>query len=176
MKNRGPKKRPASPSSVKSTTCQFLLFFFGVGFFCAVLAGGLALSEYRYNNAPADRRVKVYRQHGCHCAFAWGKAIEAEGFVVSQIEVDDLASIRRYLHTPASFSGCHVAEIGPYFLEGHVPAIVIKQLMLEKIPAYGVAVLEKRSASAPGDDIVVLDRRDGMHRWEERGSNSAVRF
>ncbi len=51
---------------------------------------------------------------------------------------------------PASILSCHTAKVGPYLVEGHVPAAVVKRLLTDKpkdIAGIGVAGMP---AGSPG--------------------------
>ncbi len=50
---------------------------------------------------------------------------------------------------PARLRQCHVALVGDYVIEGHVPADVIARLLKEKPPVVGLAV-EGMPAGSPG--------------------------
>jgi len=41
---------------------------------------------------------------------------------------------------PSQYGSCHTAKVGGYLIEGHVPAQDIKQLLLQKPKAIGLAV------------------------------------
>jgi hypothetical protein len=64
---------------------------------------------------------------------------------------------------------CHTAEVGGYFVEGHVPIDDIKRLLREKPDAKGLTV-PGMPAGSPGMEVpsgqvqpyeVILVRRDG---------------
>lgn len=158
---------------------RFLWIWAGVSLPAALFTGGISVWESNHR-IPVDRYVKVYRQHGCTCAIAWAKTLEADGFVVSLFESHDLQAMRRYLHTPAEFRGCHVAEIGHYFVEGHVPGDILKQLMRDHPPGIGVAVVshppKDDSTSDVPDDIVILDPQGEKHPVSRERSADTLQF
>lgn len=46
--------------------------------------------------------------------------------------VPTVAPIRRMLGTPADLLSCHAARVAGFALEGHVPAIAIRRLLVER--------------------------------------------
>jgi hypothetical protein len=59
------------------------------------------------------------------------------------VEVTDTAQVNRIkarLGIPHELWACHTAEIGPYAIEGHVPASAIARLFREQASAVGLAV------------------------------------
>lgn len=105
-----------------------------VGVFGAVLVSWEQLFP-----VPPERLVKIYRTHGCRCAFAWADSLKAEGFVVRLYEYETLQYVRGSLHTPANLRGCHVGAYLGYFLEGHVAPLALHQLAQQQPSALGLA-------------------------------------
>ena len=61
---------------------------------------------------------------------------------------------------PASILSCHTAKIGPYLVEGHVPAAAIKRLLREKpnnIAGIGVAGMPAGSPGMESPNPVAYD-------------------
>lgn len=54
--------------------------------------------------------------------------------------MDDVTPIARKLGVPDALRSCHTAEIGGYFVEGHVPASDIRKLLAKRPAAAGIAV------------------------------------
>lgn len=54
--------------------------------------------------------------------------------------VADMDAVKRRLRVPADLQSVPTAVVGGYFIEGHVPAEDIKQLLMEKPKARGLAV------------------------------------
>ena len=53
---------------------------------------------------------------------------------------EQLALQKQKLGVPTALGSCHTAEIEGYVIEGHVPAEVIEQLLLERPDVVGLAV------------------------------------
>jgi hypothetical protein len=95
--------------------------------------------------------------------------MRAAGFSVEVRDVDDLDPVKVRVGVPAGKGSCHTAEVGDYFVEGHVPALDIKRLLAEKPDAKGLAV-PGMPAGSPGMEmpdgrvqpyVVELVNRDG---------------
>jgi hypothetical protein len=75
--------------------------------------------------------------------------MRAAGFRVDVRDVDDLNTVKARVGVPAGKGSCHTAEVGGYFVEGHVPALDIKRLLAEKPVARGL-VVPGMPAGSPG--------------------------
>ncbi|PZQ00997.1 MAG: metal-binding protein [Variovorax paradoxus] len=105
----------------------------------AAAAGAAALSLPARAQGPRPR-VQVYKSTTCGCCGDWVDHLEAAGFAVKVIEVDDTSATRRHLGMPAAFGSCHTALVDGYVLEGHVPAAAVKRLLAARPRALGLAV------------------------------------
>src|SRR5262245_34015790 len=79
--------------------------------------------------------VTVYKSPSCGCCSKWVAHMREAGFTVEVRDVDNVHPIKMRVGLP-----CHTAEVGGYFLEGHVPAADVKRLVTEKPAAKGLAV------------------------------------
>jgi hypothetical protein len=84
-------------------------------------------------------KVVVHKSPYCGCCEQWVEHIKHAGFDVEVREVDNLGPIKEALGVPAGAGSCHTAEVGGYFVEGHVPAQDIKRLLAEQPAARGLA-------------------------------------
>ena len=100
---------------------------------------GAALSANPHDHA-APVAITVYKNAQCGCCRAWVEHLRKEGFQVTARDVDDLAAIKAKLGVPSSLSSCHTGIVGPYVVEGHVPAADIRKLLAEKPKVVGVGV------------------------------------
>lgn len=90
--------------------------------------------------AEAGQTVDVYKSSYCGCCGAWVSYMKQNGFDVKTQDVADVSSVRKQLGMPQKLAGCHVAKVGDYVIEGHVPAEDVKRLLAEKPRAIGIAV------------------------------------
>ena len=120
--------------------------------------------------AAAETSVEVWKSATCKCCINWVKHLEANGFAVTVNAADPsmLDRIKRQSGIGEKIAACHTAKIGPYVVEGHVPAPDIKRLVAEQPDALGLAVpgmpvgspgMEQGSETEPYD--VLLIKKDG---------------
>lgn len=96
----------------------------------------LASSAWAASAVPVD----VFKSPYCGCCGKWVQHLQQSGFAVKTHDVSDVSETRRQLKMPERLSSCHTARVGPYVIEGHVPAADIKRLLKEKPKALGLAV------------------------------------
>lgn len=84
--------------------------------------------------------VDVYKSPTCRCCGAWAEHLQAAGFTVKVVELDDPAAVRKRFGLPEKFGSCHTGVVNGYVLEGHVPAPEVKRLLTLKPKAIGIAV------------------------------------
>jgi len=103
-----------------------------------LLASAVALAPRAAFAAPS--RVTVHKDPGCGCCNGWVDHLRANGFAVKTINTKTLDAVKARLGVPKELAACHTAEISPYVVEGHVPALAIKKLLADKPHATGLAV------------------------------------
>lgn len=96
--------------------------------------------------------VLVHRNPDCSCCAKWMAYLREAGFKVEERASVDHDPIKQRLGVPADKKACHTAEVGGYFIEGHVPADDIKRLLAERPDAKGLAVPGMPPGS-PGMDV-----------------------
>lgn len=84
--------------------------------------------------------IVVYKSPTCGCCGKWVEHMEKAGFSVDVENRRDLAPIKHELGVPGRMQSCHTAKVGDYFVEGHVPADLVKQLLAEKSDIKGLTV------------------------------------
>ena len=84
--------------------------------------------------------VLVHKTPTCGCCGAWVEHMRGAGFQVQVEEHADLEPVRQRLGVPQGKASCHTAQVGGYFVEGHVPAADVKRLLAERPRARGLAV------------------------------------
>lgn len=116
--------------------------------------------------------VLVHKTATCGCCKLWVKHMEQAGFKVETRDVVDLGPIKERLGVPYGKGSCHTAEVGGYFVEGHVPASDVKRMLSEKPAARGLTV-PGMPLGSPGMEVpdgrvqpyaVELVARDGKTR------------
>lgn len=102
--------------------------------------------------AAATPTVIVNKTPTCGCCGAWVKHLQEAGFAVQVHDLENLSPIKERLGIPFGMSSCHTAEVGGYFIEGHVPADDVKRLLSEKPAAKGLTV-PGMPAGSPGMEV-----------------------
>ena len=84
--------------------------------------------------------IVVYKSPTCGCCGKWVEHMEKAGFSVDVENISDVAPIKRELGVPGRMQSCHTAKVGDYFVEGHVPADLVKRLLADKPDIKGLTV------------------------------------
>lgn len=76
--------------------------------------------------------IVVYKTPTCSCCKKWVEHLRNSGLEVSVVNVANTQPTQSRLGVPRKLGSCHTAKVGNYWVEGHVPADLVKQLMKEK--------------------------------------------
>ncbi len=101
---------------------------------------------------PALPQVVVHKSASCGCCALWVKHLRDTGFQVEVRNQDNLNPVKERVGVPIGKGSCHTAEVGGYFVEGHVPAEDIKRLLAQQPDAKGL-VLPGMPAGSPGMEL-----------------------
>lgn len=103
--------------------------------------GGAAAPAVGKALSPAALPLLVVtKTPSCGCCHLWVEHMQDAGFKVEIHDVDDMTPVKERVGVPYGKGSCHTAEVGGYFIEGHVPAEDVKRLLAEKPNAKGLAV------------------------------------
>ncbi len=108
--------------------------------FASALVAAITVAGVVVSAQPERTTVLVYKTPTCGCCTKWVEHLEANGFKVVAQHRDDLTPLRQQHKVPARVTSCHTALVGPYVVEGHVPAADVKRLLAEKPKVKGIAV------------------------------------
>jgi hypothetical protein len=100
-------------------------------------ATGTAAGKARSASLPL---LTVYKSPTCGCCGEWTRHMEKNGFTAKVILMEDLSQIKRDAGVPVELESCHTALVGPYAVEGHVPADLVRKMLDEKPAIAGLAV------------------------------------
>ena len=84
----------------------------------------------------------VYAPSPCISCIDWADHLRKNGFEVTMTETlaANMPRLKRWLNVPSGLESVPTATVAGYFIEGHVPAEDIHQLLKEKPKARGLAV------------------------------------
>lgn len=82
----------------------------------------------------------VYKTATCPCCNAWVDYMRGNGFQVVTHDVSDLDAVKQKHEIPEDLQSCHTTEVGGYFVEGHVPADLVRRLLAERPSIAGITV------------------------------------
>lgn len=111
------------------------------GLLLAVAGTLAACTDSKTTPAPAEAvtvatadlpLVTVYKSPTCGCCSKWVSHLEANGFRVEALDVDDMTAVKQRYGIPATLGSCHTAVVGDYVVEGHVPADLVHRMLKEK--------------------------------------------
>ncbi|WP_222564627.1 DUF411 domain-containing protein [Novilysobacter antarcticus] len=94
----------------------------------------------------------VSKSASCGCCHLWVEHMQSAGFKVEVVNTEELDPIKQRVGVPYGKGSCHTAEVGGYFVEGHVPAADIKRLLAERPDAKGL-VVPGMPAGSPGMEL-----------------------
>lgn len=97
-------------------------------------------------------RMVVSKSASCGCCHLWVEHMEKAGFELEVVNTEELNPIKQRVGVPYGKGSCHTAEVGGYFVEGHVPAADIKRLLAERPDAKGL-VVPGMPAGSPGMEL-----------------------
>ena len=102
--------------------------------------------------SSAKPQMTVYKSSTCGCCSKWVEHMQANGFEVKAIDVDDIDKVKHERGVPDSAASCHTAVVNGYVVEGHVPADAVLKVLKEKPPIAGIAV-PGMPMGAPGMEV-----------------------
>ena len=118
------------------------------------LAIGLAWAGNVWMAAQSATKpqMTVYKSSTCGCCEKWVEHMQANGFAVNAINVDDIDKVKHERGVPDAAASCHTAVVNGYIVEGHVPADAVLKMLKEKPAIAGIAV-PGMPMGAPGMEV-----------------------
>ncbi len=103
-------------------------------------AAGLAsLLASALIQAAEPPQIEVHRDANCGCCKLWVTHLQDNGFTVVDHVETDMSAVKQRLGVPPRLASCHTAVIDGKFVEGHVPAAQVHEL-LRRPELIGLAV------------------------------------
>ncbi len=104
----------------------------------------IALTAWTLLAVPRARAqdITVYKNASCGCCKKWVQHMQANGFTVKTVNLDQdrLYRIKQRFGIRPDQQACHTAVVDGYVIEGHVPARVVKRLLRERPDLRGLTV------------------------------------
>lgn len=97
--------------------------------------------------------VQVWKGATCGCCSLWVEHLRGEGFTVEVTDTPDLAAVKTRLGVPQGLGSCHTAQIGPFVVEGHVPAREIKRLLADRPAGVAGLAVPGMPIGSPGMEV-----------------------
>jgi len=94
--------------------------------------------------------ITVYKTPSCGCCALWVDHLEESGLTVDSVTVEETHSVRSKFGVPHELASCHTATAGDYWIEGHVPADLIEQLLRDKPDDIRGIAVPGMPAGSPG--------------------------
>lgn len=104
------------------------------------------------DSAMALPLMVVHKSPSCGCCGLWVDHMRQAGFRVEVRNADNVNPVKERLGVPYGKGSCHTAEVGGYFIEGHVPAEDVKRLLADRPDAKGL-VLPGMPLGSPGMEV-----------------------
>lgn len=120
-----------------------------------LLVGGIVLFAINYSQreikpAPERQKITVFYSPTCSCCGEYISYLKRDGFeVLTQTDASKRMDILEKYQLPQEMMACHTSLVGDYFVEGHMPADVIKKVLEEKPNIDGIALPDMPQGS-PG--------------------------
>lgn len=117
-------------------------------------------------SAAEQVRATLYKNPECGCCEGHAAYLREHGYAVTVQPTHDLSLIKRKYGVPDALAGCHTIIVGPYVVEGHVPARTIERLLRERPAIRGVS-LPGMPTGSPGmsgqktEPFVIYEISDG---------------
>lgn len=107
----------------------------------ALQLAGIVAGLTLLSSAQADQHkiIDVHRDANCGCCTEWMAHMEDNGFTIRDHVETDMISVKQRLGVTPQLASCHTAVIDGKFIEGHVPAKDVAELM-ERDDLIGLAV------------------------------------
>jgi hypothetical protein len=97
----------------------------------------------------AGEKVTLYKDPQCTCCEIYAQYLRDNGFDVTVIPTNDLATLNEEHGIPANVQGCHLSLIGGYAVGGHVPVDIVKRLLASHSAVKAIS-LPGMPAGGPG--------------------------
>jgi hypothetical protein len=116
--------------------------------------------------------VTLVRSPTCGCCEGHEQHLAAAGYEVRSVLTDGYGEVKDAHRIPLDMRSCHTSLVGRYFVEGHVPADAIEQLLRDMPDIDGIA-LPGMPPGSPGMGGIAAD---GLTVWAIDGGKVVGEF
>ena len=116
--------------------------------------------------------VTLVRSPTCGCCEGHEEHLTAAGYEVRSVLTDGYGDVKDAQGVPLEMRSCHTSLVGRYFVEGHVPAAAIEQLLRDAPDIDGIA-LPGMPPGSPGMGGIAAD---GLTVWAIDGGEVVGEF
>jgi hypothetical protein len=110
------------------------------GFVAGIAGFWLVGVRGRLAEATPATPITIYKSRSCGCCAKWVDHIKAAGFDARVHDEESMDRLKDELGVPQQVRSCHTALVGGFLIEGHVPAADIRNLLVRRPKAAGLAV------------------------------------
>lgn len=129
-----------------------------------------------------DAEVVVYKTASCECCHKWVEHLRDAGLEVGVVTVPSTQAAQERAGVPPALRSCHTASVGERWVEGHVPADLVRQLVDGKLPDVRGLAVPGMPLGSPGMegpdpvryDVVAVDTRGTTRIVASRQGQAAV--
>ena len=97
----------------------------------------------------AGQKMTLYKDPQCSCCEIYAQYMRDNGYDVTVVPTNDLATLSEAHGIPADLQGCHLSLIDGYAIGGHVPVDIVKRLLAGNPPVKAIT-LPGMPAGGPG--------------------------
>jgi hypothetical protein len=144
------------------------------------LSGVLAIALAAAAAPQPPEVVDVYQSATCGCCSRWAEHLRQSGFSVRTTVLPDheIPAFKVRHGVPPQVQSCHTAIVGDYVIEGHVPAIDIRRVLIEQPALHGLATpgmprgapgMEVWGAKPQPYSVMAFDKDGGTWIFARRG-------
>ncbi|MGH8380012.1 DUF411 domain-containing protein [Pseudomonas sp.] len=116
--------------------------------------------------------IDVHRDANCGCCKKWIAHLEQNGFKVIDHVETDMSAVKQKLGVAPRLASCHTAVIDGKFVEGHVPAEQVRELV-KRNELLGIAV-PGMPAGSPGMEVDGVTHAYQVIGLTKRGGDEVV--
>lgn len=144
------------------------------------LAGVFAVAFGAAAAQQAPTVVEMYQSASCGCCSRWAEHVRQSGFSVrtTYLPDEEIPAFKARHGVPREVQSCHTALVEGYVIEGHVPAVDMRRVLVERPALRGLATpgmprgspgMEVWGAKPQPYDVMAFDEQGRTSVFARRG-------